>query len=131
MADFKVGDEVFVQEGGWGRSGNVVSGRVTKVARVNVTVKRDGTWGRESAFRKDTGIENSPSAKEYPQGAAKIFTPEEWAKREERKGVWERVAEHRKNWGVVERSSTDDLIRLADLLDEIAQSDPLRSEVRP
>lgn len=124
MTGFKVGDAVLVVEGTWGKKpGKPIPGEVVKVGRTNMTVK----WGKwsSSTFKMEDGIENTRSAREYPQGASHVCTLDQWAEKESRDAALERLWNHQHGRrgvltpGGLRRITTDNAIRLADLLDEI------------
>lgn len=123
MADFKVGDTVLVDKRDWrGRSGDPVEAEVVKVGRTNMTVKAG--W-RESIFLLSTGRENTPHARKYKQDAGQVYTPADWAAYLERVRALDRVRRHQRghggvlDWGGLNDAASIDIVRLADLLDEI------------
>lgn len=128
MTKFNMGDEVFVQESGntnrRGQPPRLYQGVVTKVGRVNVTVKWSDGWDGESTFRMDDGRENTAHTRNYLHDARHVYTPEQWAEHETREQASSRITAHRNrgilDYGGTNKVSTSDLVRLADLLDELA-----------
>lgn len=124
MTGFKVGDAVLVVEGAWGRKpGKPILGEVVKVGRTNMTVKW-GSWS-SSVFKMEDGMENTSSTRKYPQGGHQVFTPNGWVEKGRRDAALERIWNHQHGRrgvltpGGLRRITTDNAIRLADLLDEI------------
>lgn len=124
MADFKVGDKVVVIEGPYGhRPRTPVEGVVVRVGRINMDVE----WGHGavSTFRLSDGMENTPHTRMYSQDAHQVYTPDGWAEKERRDAALKRIKLHQHGRcgvltdGGLRRITTDNAIRLADLLDEI------------
>lgn len=131
-----VGDEVFVQESAnrtrRAEQARIHQGTVVKVGRVNITVRWGDTYTCESTFRIDNGWENTTHTRNYSADARRVFTPEGWADHQARREASDRIDIHRHrgvlHHGGLNDAATSDLIRLADLLDEIAHMKPRRGE---
>lgn len=129
MANFKVGDKVVVVKGPYGhRPRTPVEGVVVRTGRINMDVE----WGHGavSTFRLSDGMENTPHTQMLKrrgliQEGRQVFTLDDWAEKERRDAALERIWNHQHGRrgmltpGGRRRISTDNAIRLADLLDEI------------